>query len=127
MVTAVCEIGTTLVIVGELDTAEDVTISGRVDGSVVALSSLVSITASGCLDGTLTARDVTIVGRASGTILATGRVDIRAGARVTARLLTPKLVLDDGAWFKGTVEPHRVDAALRVHEHRAAADRGERP
>jgi cytoskeletal protein CcmA (bactofilin family) len=125
MVTAVCEIGATLVIVGELDTSEDVTISGRVDGSVVALSSLVSIAASGCLDGTLTARDVTIVGRASGTILATGRVDIRAGAQVTGRLLTPKLVLDDGAWFKGTVEPHRVDAAMRVREHRASADRAE--
>jgi len=126
MATAECGIGATLVVVGEVEAAEDITISGRLDGSMVALSSLVVITASGCLDGTLTARNVRIDGQASGTILATGRIDIRAGAQVSGRLLTPKVTLDDTAWFNGSVEPHRVDAALRVQQHRASAEKAAR-
>ncbi len=107
-----------IVVTGNIYASEDMTISGRINGDVVAEKCAVSLTESAHVAGTITASDVTIAGRAEGTVLATEIVEVRSGADVKGRLLTPRIILADGATFNGTVEPEKVDAAKRVQEYR---------
>lgn len=107
-----------IVVTGNVYASEDVTISGRINGDIIAEKCAVSLTASAHVAGTISAGDVTIAGRAEGTVLATEIVEVRSGADVKGRLLTPKIILADGATFNGTVEPQKVDAAKLVQEYR---------
>ena len=107
-----------IVVTGNIYASEDMTISGRIHGDVVAEKCAVSLTESAHVAGSITASDVTIAGRAEGTVLATEIVEVRSGADVKGRLLTPRIILADGAIFNGTVEPEKVDAAKRVQEYR---------
>ena len=105
-----------IVVTGNVYASEDVTISGRINGDIIAEKCAVSLTASAHVAGTISAGDVTIAGRAEGTVLATEIVEVRSGADVKGRLLTPKIILADGATFNGTVEPQKVDAAKLVEK-----------
>ncbi len=117
MTQAAFEIPRGMILTGAVEAAEDITVRGRITGDVLAPAHAVSITEGARVDGTITARDVTIAGQTEGTVLAEV-VDIRASAHVTGRLLTPHVILQEGASFNGTVEPDRADAARRVGEYR---------
>jgi cytoskeletal protein CcmA (bactofilin family) len=123
-------IPSSITVTGNIYASEDMTISGRIHGDVVADACAVSVMEGAHVAGSITASDVTIAGRAEGTVLATEIVEVQASAHVKGRLLTPRIILADGAQFNGTVEPERVDAAKRVQEYRrreaskAAADVG---
>jgi cytoskeletal protein CcmA (bactofilin family) len=64
------------------------------------------------------ARAVTIAGYASGTITASERIDIETDATIENKIITPQVVLIEGAYFKGRVDPNRADAAVRVAQYR---------
>src|SRR5262245_9639218 len=74
---AMSTLGKTIVVKGELRTAEDLTIEGRLDGSVFGEGIAVVVAESGHFTGDVIARDVTIVGRATGRFIATDVVDVR--------------------------------------------------
>lgn len=119
-----------ITVTGNIYASEDVTVSGRVTGDIIAERCAVSITESAHVAGTISASDVTIAGRAEGTVLATEIVEMRSGAEVEGRLLTPRVILADGAVFHGTVEPERVEAALKVQAYRRreqAAEPAQKP
>lgn len=105
-------------VTGNIYASEDVTIAGRINGDIIAEQYAVSLTESAHVAGMISASDVTIAGHAEGTVLATEIVEVQRGARVQGRLLTPRIILADGATFNGTVEPQRVDAAKIVQEYR---------
>lgn len=107
-----------ITVTGNIYASEDVTISGRINGDVIAEQYAVSVDEGAHVAGTIAASDVTIAGRAEGTVLATDVVEVRASANVRGRLLTPRVILAEGATFNGTVEPQRVDAARRIQEYR---------
>lgn len=107
-----------IVVTGNIYTSEDVTIAGRVNGDIIAEKCAVSLTESAEVAGTISASDVTIAGRTEGTVLATEIVELQCGADVRGRLVTPRIILADGATFNGTVEPDKVDAARSVQEYR---------
>lgn len=107
-----------IVVTGSIFASEDVTIAGRINGDIVAENCAVSLTESAHVAGTISASDVTIAGHTEGTVLATEIVEVQRGADVKGRLLTPRIILADGAMFNGTVEPQKVDAARKVQEYR---------
>lgn len=107
-------LGKTLVVTGELRSADDITIEGRVNGPVWCEGGAVTIAATASVVGDLIARDVTVLGRISGQIVATEVVDVRAEATVTGTVVAERFILNDGATFHGRVEPQHLEAALRV-------------
>ena len=110
-----------LFIRGEIITAEDLTIEGRVDGPVWCEGSAVTIAPEGTLAGEVVARDITVFGTVDGTLVATEVVDIRADALVTGRVVAARFILTDGGSFNGSAEPQHLEAALRVARHRHQA------
>ena len=101
---------------GEIRAAEHLIIEGGVDGKVFVPDHDVAVARCGTLSGELLARSITVLGRASGRLIG-GRVEIANGATVEAEIVTQRLVIADGAFFRGTVDPTRTDAAFAVFRH----------
>jgi cytoskeletal protein CcmA (bactofilin family) len=106
--------GRTIAIKGEIRTAEDITIEGRVDGQVYGDRSVVVVAASAEVSGDIIADDITVYGRVSGQLVATDIVDVRSGAAVLGQVMSKRFVLDPEASFTGRVEPQHLQAALSV-------------
>ena len=107
-----------LSITGELTASQDVAITGRFDGQLTLPEHHLSIEPTASVKAKIVARVVTISGNLEGTVTASERVEIGPGASVTAHLLTPSLVLQDGGRFTGTVDPERTVAAMQVARYR---------
>jgi cytoskeletal protein CcmA (bactofilin family) len=106
--------GLSIVIKGEVRSAEDLTIEGRVEGAVNCEEFAVVVAPTGSVLGDIMARDITILGKVEGQMVATDIVDVRSGAVVTGQVVSRNFILNDGADFVGRVEPQHLEAALRV-------------
>ena len=100
-------IGVSLVINGQLTSREDITIHGRVKGeiSMEAGSLLVAPTAN--VDARVRATRLTIHGTMAGDIAAAERVELTDTASVSGTLLSPAVVMKDGAFFNGAIAVDR--------------------
>lgn len=112
---------------GEVRVSDDLTVEGRITGSVWADGLTFTIAESATVVGDVIARDITIFGRVEGSLVASEVVDLREGASVTGRILSERLILNDGATFNGRVEPQHLDAALKVARHRRGTAASARP
>ena len=107
-------LGKTIVVKGELRSSEDLTIEGRINGSITCEGGAVVVTSDAAVTGDVIARDITVFGRSQGQLIATEVVDVRPGATVTGTAMSKQFILHEGAHFTGRVEPQHLDAALRV-------------
>ena len=110
--------GSTIALKGELLASGDVEIDGHIDGPVWAEGYAVTVTEHAVITGTVVGRDITVLGTVDGTLLAVDVVDIRSTAHVNGRIVARRVILADGGFFSGRVEPQQVDAAMRVARHR---------
>jgi cytoskeletal protein CcmA (bactofilin family) len=97
-------IGKTIVIRGEVKGAEDLTIDGRVEGTVQLNDNRLTIGPNANVAADLTARDVLIMGQVQGNVNATGRVELRAGCLVEGDVRALRLAIEDNAGFHGKVD-----------------------
>ena len=107
-------LGKSILVKGELQTSEDLTIEGRIEGPVHCEDSAVVLAASADVTGDIIARDITVFGRIAGRLIATDVVDVRPDATVSGQVLSRRFILDPDARFEGRVEPQHLEAALRV-------------
>lgn len=97
-------IGKSVVIRGEVKGGEDLIIDGRVEGTVTLTESRLTIGPNASVAADLTARDVLIQGEVHGNIVASGRVELRAGCVVEGDLRALRLAVEDNAVFRGKVD-----------------------
>jgi cytoskeletal protein CcmA (bactofilin family) len=107
-------LGKTISVKGELRAAEDMTIEGTIDGPVFLEDHALLLTETSQVMGDIIARDITVRGQVAGQLVASDVVDVRAEARVSGYVVSPRFILDELASFKGRVEPQHLEAALRV-------------
>ena len=111
-------IGKGITIKGTIQAEEAVTIAGTVTGDVVATNFDVVVEHGAHVDGAVTARAITVRGNSKGRLIAREIVRVFRSAAVRADVAAPRLTLEDGALFNGSVEPARVDAAIIVGAYR---------
>jgi cytoskeletal protein CcmA (bactofilin family) len=97
-------LGKSIVVRGEVKGAEDLTIDGRVEGTVNLGDNRLTIGPNANVAADLTARDVLVMGQVQGNILATGRVELRAGCLVEGDVRALRLAIEDNAGFHGKVD-----------------------
>ena len=78
-------------------------INGRFEGTLDA-KGVLAIGEKAQVRATIQGDQISIGGVVDGTITATGRVELLPAARVTGKIITPRLVVQDGAILQGTVE-----------------------
>lgn len=111
-----------ITITGTIHADEAMTIAGTVRGDVHASNSDVTLEAGARVDGAVTGRTITIRGHSKGRLIARELVWVHETARVKGDIAAPKLILEDGAIFNGSVEPARTDAALIVAAYRGKTE-----
>ena len=114
----VTRFGRTVSIKGEVTASEHLIIEGRVDGTLTVLEHGVAISHDATVTADIVARTVTVLGHATGTFTASELVEIRPSGSVEGRIASPAVAIDEGAYFKGSVDPRRAEAALAVGRHR---------
>jgi cytoskeletal protein CcmA (bactofilin family) len=97
-------IGKTVVIRGEVKGSEDLIVDGRVEGTISLSESRLTIGPNANVAADLSARDVLILGQVQGNVVATGRVELRAGCVVEGDLRALRLAVEDNAVFRGKVD-----------------------
>ena len=101
---ASARIGKTIVICGEVKGSEDLILDGRVEGTVSLSESRLTIGPTADVAADLTARDVLIMGRVQGNVVASGRVELRAGCNLQGDIRALRLAVEDNAVFRGKVD-----------------------
>lgn len=91
-------------IAGDLVAQEDTLIQGRVDGSILVEKHTVRIGREGQVSGEIVARKIVVDGRTDGQLSATETVVLRKDAEVEGEILSPRVVMEDGCRFNGTVK-----------------------
>lgn len=101
-VTAV--IGPSIQIEGTLRGQEDVYVEGEVTGQVQLQNNTLTIGNAGKLKADVYAHTVFVEGSMEGDLVGSEQVIIRKSARVRGNITSPRVTLEDGASFKGSIE-----------------------
>jgi cytoskeletal protein CcmA (bactofilin family) len=97
-------IGKTVVIRGELKGSEDLVVDGQLEGTINLSEGRLTIGPNANVAADLTAREVLIMGRLQGNIVASGRVELRAGSVVEGDVRALRLAVEENAVFRGKVD-----------------------
>lgn len=101
-------VGKDLKIRGDIVAAADLVISGQVEGTIELGEHNLTIMTGASVVAELNAKAVSISGSVKGNVMGLARVELRAGSVVEGDIMTPLLVIEEGAILHG-----RVDAAGR--------------
>jgi cytoskeletal protein CcmA (bactofilin family) len=107
-------IGRSIQINGDVKGDEDLMIEGDVSGTVELRNHALTIGKEGKVKADIHARSISVDGTTDGDLFASESIAIRSTANVRGNLLAPRISLEDGARFKGSVEMDQeaVDSAL---------------
>lgn len=97
-------VGKSVVVKGDIYSREDLYVDGEVDGNIEVQEHRLTVGPNGRVKASIKAREVVIRGTVHGDILAGDKTDIRREAKVTGDLKTGRIVIEDGAYFKGNVD-----------------------
>ncbi len=111
-------IGKTVVIRGEVKGSEDLIVDGQVEGTVSLAENRLTIGPNANVKADLSAKDVLILGHVQGNIVATGRVELRAGCMVEGDVKAMRLAVEDNAVFRGRVD---LSQGAKGHENAGSA------
>lgn len=107
-------IGRSIQIDGDLRGEEDLRIEGEVSGTIHLKNNSLTIGSQGKIKADVYAKSILVDGTMEGDLYGSERVAIRKNAQVIGNVTAPRVSLDDGARFKGSIEMDQqaVDAAL---------------
>jgi cytoskeletal protein CcmA (bactofilin family) len=97
-------IGKTIVICGEVKGQEDLIVDGRVEGTVSLAENRLTIGPNANVAADISAKDVLVLGRVQGNVVASGRVELRAGCNLEGDIRALRLAVEDNAVFRGKVD-----------------------
>ncbi|HET9192905.1 MAG TPA: polymer-forming cytoskeletal protein [Vicinamibacterales bacterium] len=109
----VVNIGKSVVIKGELNGSEDLTIEGHVEGKIELKDHVLTIGPNGKIKAQVHAKSVIVLGEVNGNVTATEKVDIRDGGSVDGDIVSPRVAIAEGAHFRGTVDMQRKAASAQ--------------
>jgi cytoskeletal protein CcmA (bactofilin family) len=115
-------IGKSIQIKGELTGNEDLVIEGQVDGKIILKDHVLTVGANGHITAEVKAKSVVVVGEVVGNITADDRVEVAATGSMNGDIAAPRVVLADGARFKGSIdmEPKGGSAKMGVSQAKPA-------
>jgi cytoskeletal protein CcmA (bactofilin family) len=96
-------IGSSIVVDGEISGEEPITILGTVKGKV-AVAQGVSVEAGATVEADIEGQTVTISGKVTGNVTAREKLELRPESKMVGNAKAPRIVVADGATFKGNVD-----------------------
>src|SRR6202042_2902648 len=101
-------LGSSLHVKGEITGNEDLLIDGSVEGLVQLEDRKLTGGASAKVTADVIAREVVVYGNVKGNLRARDRIEIKKDGSVVGDLTTARIMIEDGAYFKGSIEIDRT-------------------
>ena len=115
---ATARLGPSLHIKGEITGNEDLLIEGSVEGLVQLDERKLTVGATAKLTADIIAREVVVYGTVKGNLRAKDRIEIKKDGSVNGDLTTARIMIEDGAYFKGSIE---IDKTAEKESSRSSA------
>jgi len=100
-------IGKSVIIKGELSGSEDLYVDGSVEGTIELQGNNLTIGPNGQVRADVNAKSVIVQGKLEGNIHASERAELRKSAHTIGDIVTQRVAIEDGAYFKGKVDIQR--------------------
>jgi cytoskeletal protein CcmA (bactofilin family) len=117
----IVNIGKSVVIKGELNGSEDLTIEGHVEGTIQLKEHVLTIGPNGRIKAQVFAKSVIVLGEVTGNVTASDKVDIRDNGSVDGDIISPRVAIAEGAHFRGSVDMQRKAGAAPQPQAKPAA------
>lgn len=108
-------LGQNLRVKGEISGDEDLQIDGAVEGLVHLDNRKLTVGASAKVTADVVAREVVIYGQVKGNLRASDRIEIKKDGSVVGDLATARIMIEEGAYFKGSIEIEGAPANGEAH------------
>ncbi len=106
---ATARLGSSLHLKGEISGNEDLHIDGTVEGAVQLGEGKLTVGATANLTADIIAREVVVCGKVKGNVHAKGKIEIKKDGSVIGDLTTAQIIIEDGAYFKGSIETEKSE------------------
>jgi cytoskeletal protein CcmA (bactofilin family) len=97
-------LGKNVTVKGQIFAREDLTIDGEVEGTVECHDHRLTIGPNARVQAGLKAREIVIQGSIQGNVEAADKIDIKKEAKLVGDIKTSRIVIEDGAYFKGSID-----------------------
>ncbi len=97
-------IGKAVKIVGQIFSREDLYVDGDVEGTIELMEHKLTVGPNGKVHSGVKAREVVALGSIQGNVEASDRIEIRKDAKLVGDIKTARIVIEDGAYFKGSID-----------------------
>jgi len=114
-------IGKAVKVVGQIFSREDLFVDGEVEGTVEALEHKLTVGPNGTVKAAIKAREVVALGSVQGNVEATEKIEIRKDAKLVGDIRTARIIIEDGAYFKGSIDIVKPEPAKVKPQTQAAA------
>jgi cytoskeletal protein CcmA (bactofilin family) len=102
-------IGSTISINGDLSGEEDLLIEGKLEGKIECRSHSITIGKGGRIKGDIYGKIITVEGNVEGNLYGDEQLSVRQSGTVRGNIIAPRVVLEDGANFKGSIDMSHKD------------------
>ena len=123
----IVNIGKSVVIKGELNGSEDLTIEGQVEGTIQLRDHVLTIGPNGRIKAQIFAKSLIVLGEVTGNVTASEKVDIRDNGSVDGDIISPRVAIAEGAHFRGSVDMQRKSGASAANATKADAKADAKP
>ena len=114
-------IGKSVKVVGQIYSKEDLYVDGTVEGTLEASEHKLTIGPHGTIQASIKAREVLVLGTIQGNVEAFERLEIRKDAKLMGDIRTARIVIEDGAYSKGSIDIIKPEPVKATAKPAAAA------
>jgi cytoskeletal protein CcmA (bactofilin family) len=107
-------IGPSIQISGDVTGNEDVRIEGRVEGTVNLSDNILTVGKEGQINATVNARAIFVEGKVEGDLKGDEQVVVHSSGDVRGNIVAPRVTLEDGCKFKGSIDMDVEPSAARA-------------
>src|SRR6267154_3364442 len=114
-------IGKSVLVKGELSGSEDLYLDGEVEGSIDLQDHSLTIGPHSHVRANVKAREVVVHGKVDGNVEGTDRVELKRSSVLVGDISTQRIVIEDGAFFKGAIDIKKDGKSAKSEKHAVAS------
>ena len=97
-------IGKSVIVKGEISSSEDLYVDGEVRGGIELREHSLTVGPNGKVEANVSAREIVVQGTLNGNVHASEKIEIRKTGSLLGDLTTARIIIEDGAYFKGSID-----------------------
>lgn len=115
-------IGPSIMLRGDVTGDEDLVVKGKVEGTLALPNNDIQVDPEGQVKADLKAQKISVAGKVQGNLVGSERVVIEKSGQVDGNIVAPRVVLEDGCNFKGSVEMNVQSGGAKMQQLGVASE-----